>query len=361
MTILYQLLRSKATDIYSVIEKPNRFSEIIDVRSPSEFHDDHIPGAINLPVLSDEERSLVGTLYKQDSFEGKKLGAGLICKNISKMFESVLKYKNKDWQPLIYCQRGGERSKSVATILLRTGFKTNILSGGYKAYRRYVINELEKLGDQIEFQVICGLTGSGKTKLLSELNRHGLQTLDLEAIARHYGSLLGQYPSVAQPSQKQFESNLLVAMLRLNAEQRVFVESESRKIGNRQIPTAIIKKMRSSKCLWIQMTMEERINFLLKEYTHFVKNPEGFLNIIKKFENYLVKDKFDQLVDLYKKKHWKDFVRMLLREHYDPSYLKSIGKNFTQIKEAQIFKSENFSETTELHCAIAESVSKTFK
>ena len=108
MTILYQLLRSKATDIFSVIEKPNRFSEIIDVRSPSEFHDDHIPGAINVPVLSDEERSLVGTLYKQDSFEGKKLGAGLICKNISKMFESVLKYKNKDWQPLIYCQRGGE-------------------------------------------------------------------------------------------------------------------------------------------------------------------------------------------------------------------------------------------------------------
>ena len=361
MTILYQLLRSKATDIYSVIEKPNRFSEIIDVRSPSEFHDDHIPGAINLPVLSDEERSLVGTLYKQDSFEGKKLGAGLICKNISKMFESVLKYKDRDWQPLIYCQRGGERSKSVATILLRTGFKTNILRGGYKAYRRYVINELEKLGDKIEFQVICGLTGSGKTKLLSELNRLGLQTLDLEAIAKHYGSLLGKYPSVAQPSQKQFESNLLVAMLRLNAEQRVFVESESRKIGNRQIPTAIIKKMRNSKCLWIQMTMEERINFLLKEYTHFVKNPEGFLNIIGKFENYLVKDKFDQLVDLYKKKHWEEFVRMLLREHYDPSYLKSIEKNFTQIKEAQIFKSENFSETPELHRAIAESVSKTFK
>ena len=361
MTILYQLLRSKATDIYSVIEKPNRFSEIIDVRSPSEFHDDHIPGAINLPVLSDEERSLVGTLYKQDSFEGKKLGAGLICKNISKMFESVLKYKNKDWQPLIYCQRGGERSKSVATVLLRTGFKTNILSGGYKAYRRYVINELEKLGDKVEFQVICGLTGSGKTKLLSELNKYGLQTLDLEAVAKHYGSLLGQYPTVTQPSQKQFESNLLVAMLRLNAEQRIFVESESRKIGNRQIPTPIIKKMRNSKCLWIQMTMEERINFLLKEYTHFVKNPEGFLGIIRKFENYLVKDKFDQLVDLYKKKHWEEFVGMLLREHYDPSYLKSIGKNFTQIKEAQIFKSENFSETPELHCAIAESVSKTFK
>ena len=302
MTILYQLLHSKAMDIYSVLEKPDQFSEIVDVRSPGEFQDDHIPGAINLPVLSDEERSLVGTLYKQDSFEGKKLGAELICKNISKMFESVLKYKNKDWQPLIYCQRGGERSKSLATILLRTGFKTNILRGGYKSYRRYVINELEKLGNKIEFQVICGLTGSGKTKLLTELNKHGLQTLDLEEIAKHYGSLLGQYPSVTQPSQKQFESNLLVAMLRLNAEQRVFVESESRKIGNRQIPTAIIKKMRSSKCLWIQMTMEERINFLLKEYTHFVKNPERFLNIIAKFENYLDKDKFDQLVDAVQKK-----------------------------------------------------------
>ena len=361
MTILYQLLHSKATDIYTVIEKPDRFSEIVDVRSPNEFHDDHIPGAINLPVLSNEERSLVGTLYKQDSFEGKKLGAGLICKNISKMFESVLKHKNKDWHPLIYCQRGGERSKSLATILLRTGFNTNILSGGYKSYRRYVINELEKLGNRIEFQVICGLTGSGKTKLLTELSKRGLQTLDLEEIAKHYGSLLGQNPSITQPSQKQFESNLLVAMLRLNAEQRVFVESESRKIGNRQIPTAIIEKMRGSKCLWIQMTMEERIDFLLKEYNHFVKNPERFLNIIAKFENYLDKDKFDRLVDMYKKRHWEEFVRMLLREHYDPSYMKSINNNFAQINKAQIFKSENYSETLELHCAMAESVSKTFK
>ena len=361
MKILYQLLHSKAMDIYSVLEKPDQFSEIVDVRSPSEFQDDHIPGAINLPVLSDEERCLVGTLYKKDSFEGKKLGAKLICKNISKMFESVFNYKNKDWQPLIYCQRGGERSKSLATILLRTGFKTNILRGGYKSYRRYVTNELEKLGNKIEFQVICGLTGSGKTRLLSELNKHGLQTLDLEGIAKHFGSLLGQYPSITQPSQKQFESNLLIAMLKLDTEQSVFVESESRKIGNRQIPTAIIKKMRGSKCLWIKMTMEERIDFLLKEYTHFVENPGKFLNIVAKFENYLDKNNFAQLVDAYNKKQWEEFVKILLQEHYDPSYLKSINKNFTQFKKAKIFKAENYSEIQELHCAMAESVSKTFK
>ena len=361
MVILYQLLHSKAMDIYSVLEKPDRFSEIVDVRSPGEFQDDHIPGAINLPVLSDEERSLVGTLYKQDSFEGKKLGAELICKNISKMFKTVLNSKNKDWQPLIYCQRGGERSKSLATILLRTGFNANILRGGYKSYRRYVINELEKLGNKIEFQVICGLTGSGKTKLLSELNKQGLQTLDLEGIAKHYGSLLGQYPSVSQPSQKQFESNLLIAMLKLNAEQRVFVESESRKIGNRQIPTAIIKKMRGSKCWWIKMTMEERIDFLLNEYTHFVENPERFLNIIAKFKNYLDKNNFAQLVDAYNKRQWEEFVKILLREHYDPAYLKSINKNFTHFKRAQIFKAENYSEIPETHRVMAESVSRTFK
>ncbi|MDA9689921.1 tRNA 2-selenouridine(34) synthase MnmH [Betaproteobacteria bacterium] len=348
-------------DIYSVFEKPEQFSEIVDVRSPGEFQDDHIPGAINLPVLSDEERSFVGTLYKKDSFEGKKLGAELICKNVSKMFKSVFNYKNKDWQPLIYCQRGGERSKSLATILLRTGFKTYILRGGYKSYRRYVINELEKLANKMEFQVICGLTGSGKTKLLTELNKYGLQTLDLEEIAKHYGSLLGQYPSVNQPGQKQFESNLLVAMLKLNAKQRVFVESESRKIGNRQVPTAIIKKMRSSACLWIQMTMEERINFLLREYTHFVKNPDRFLNIIAKFEKYLDKNSFALLVDSYNKRHWEEFVKILLQKHYDPSYLKSINNNFTQFKKAQIFKSENYSGIPELHRAMAESVSKTFR
>jgi len=361
MTILYQLLHSKAIDIYSVLEKPDQFSEIIDVRSPGEFQDGHIPGAINLPVLSDEERSLVGTLYKQDSFEGKKLGAELICKNISNMFKRVINCKNKDWQPLIYCQRGGERSKSLTTILLRTGFKANILRGGYKSYRRYVVSELEKLGNKIEFQVICGLTGSGKTKLLSELNRYGLQTLDLEQIAKHYGSLLGQYPSVTQPSQKQFESNLLVAMSKLNSEQRVFVESESRKIGNRQIPTAIIKKMRSSRCLLVQMTMEQRIDFLLNEYTHFVENPKGLLNIIAKFENYLDKNNFAQLVEAYNKSQWKELVKILLKEHYDPSYLKSINKNFTHFKTAQIFRAEIYSEISELHCAMAESVNKTFK
>ena len=361
MTILYQLLHSKAMDIYSVLEKPDQFSEIIDVRSPSEFQDGHIPGAINLPVLSDEERSLVGTLYKQDSFEGKKLGAELICKNISNIFKRIINCKKKDWKPLIYCQRGGERSKSLTTILLRTGFKTNILRGGYKSYRRYVVSELEKLGSKIEFQVICGLTGSGKTKLLSELNRKGLQTLDLEEIAKHYGSLLGQYPSVTQPSQKQFESNLLVAMSKLNSEQHVFVESESRKIGNRQIPTAIIKKMRSSKCLLIKMTMEERIDFLLKEYTHFVENPKTLLNIVAKFENYLDKNNFAQLVEAYNKNQWRELVKILLREHYDPSYLKSINKNFPHFKTAQIFKADNYSEIQELHCAMAESVNNTFK
>ena len=150
-------------------------------------------------------------------------------------------------------------------------------------------------------------------------------------------------------------------MLKLNAEQHVFVESESRKIGNRQIPTVIIRKMRNSKCLWIEMTMEERINFLLKEYTHFVKNPERFLNIIAKFENYLDKNNFTQLVDAYNKRHWEEFVKILLREHYDPSYLKSINKNFTNFKTAQIFKAENYSKIAELHCAMAESVSKRFK
>ena len=361
MNLLYQLLSSKAIDIYSVLEKPDKFSDIIDVRSPGEFQDDHIPGAINLPVLSDEERTLVGTLYKKDSFEGKKFGAGLICKNISKMLQTFFKHKNRKYQPLIYCQRGGERSGSLATILTRTGFKINILTGGYKSYRRYVINELEALAKKFNFQIVCGLTGSGKTKLLFELRKIGLQTLDLEGIAKHFGSLLGPYPLISQPSQKQFESNLLVSMSRLDPKHIVFVESESRKIGNRQIPKALIEKMRNSKCLWIQMTVDARVKFLLAEYTHFVKNPEKFSNTVEKFSQYLEKEDFYRLVDNYKNKKWVEFVTILLEKHYDPSYSASINKNFAQCKKALILETENYAETSQPYCAMAESLSKTFK
>ena len=187
-----------------------QFDAIIDVRSPAEFAEDHIPGAISAPVLDDEERAKVGTLYKQVSaFDAKKLGAALLAKNFARHVENLFRDKEQTWRPLVYCWRGGKRSGAAAHILREIGWKADTLEGGYKAYRRWVVQQLEEIPQQLEWRVIHGPTGSGKSRLLSALKAAGAQVLDLEHLAAHRGSVLGNLPGRPQPSQKMFESLLL--------------------------------------------------------------------------------------------------------------------------------------------------------
>src|SRR3954462_251566 len=226
------------------------FDAIIDARTPAEYALDHIPGAVSAPVLDDAERVEVGTLYKQVSaFEAKKRGAALVARNVSRHIESLFKGNAKRWKPLVYCWRGGKRSGAMAHILREVGWDAATLEGGYRSYRRWVVGQLERLPGRLDFRVIHGPTGSGKSRLLAALEKAGAQALDLEGLAAHRGSVLGTLPDRPQPSQKWFESQLLQALADLDPGRPVFVEGESRKIGEVQVPSALIERMRASPCI----------------------------------------------------------------------------------------------------------------
>src|SRR5262245_35621197 len=227
-----------------------RFDALIDARSPGEYAEDHIPGALSAPVFDDDERAQVGTLYKQVSqFDAKRLGAALLAKNVAQHVETLFKDKPQTWRPLVYCWRGGKRSGAMATILREIGWDATTLQGGYKAYRRWVVAQLEELPSKFQLVVIHGPTGSGKSRLLAALARQGGQVLDLEELAAHRGSVLGGLPDRPQPAQKMFESALLAGLRRLDPARSVFVEGESKKIGELQVPDALIESMRASPCV----------------------------------------------------------------------------------------------------------------
>ena len=309
------------------------FDAIIDVRSPSEFAEDHIPGAVSAPVLDDAERAQVGAMYKQISaFEAKKLGAALLAKNAAQHIQRLFSDKPKSWHPLVYCWRGGKRSGAMAHILREIGWTADTLEGGYKAYRRFVVSELSRLPSTLDFIVIHGPTGSGKSRLLGALRRAGAQVLDLEELAAHRGSVLGNLPERAQPTQKMFESLLLKELSALDSARPVYVEGESKKIGELQVPDALIERMRASPCIVLDTPLEARVDLLLEEYGHFLENKPA------------LDAQLDCLIALHGRERiaqwkaltdWRELVTRLLLEHYDPAYRRSSARNFAQLPDAR--------------------------
>ncbi|MFN3545479.1 MAG: tRNA 2-selenouridine(34) synthase MnmH [Thiobacillus sp.] len=305
------------------------FDDIIDARSPSEFAEDHIPGAINLPVLDDAERARVGTLHKQASaFEAKKVGAALVARNIATHLDAWFAGKPKGYRPLVYCWRGGNRSGSLTHILHKIGFAAVQLEGGYKAYRRHVVAELERLPALYRFRVVLGPTGSGKSRLLQALADVGAQVLDLEALAAHRGSLLGALPGQPQPSQKSFESAIWAALSRFDPARPVFVESESRKIGSLQVPEALIRTMRASPCLRLEVPLAARVALLIEDYAHFLDDPEAISARLAHLTELRGRDTVSAWQALARERAWPALVTALLQEHYDPAYLKSLSHNY---------------------------------
>jgi tRNA 2-selenouridine synthase len=314
------------------------------VRSPSEFAEDHIPGAINLPVLTDAERERVGTLYKQvSSFEAKKVGAALVSRNIAAHLDIWFADKPKSYHPLVYCWRGGSRSGSLTHILQKIGFAAMQLEGGYKAYRRHVVAELASLPAKFSYRVVCGPTGSGKSRLLLALASEGAQVLDLEGLAAHRGSLLGALPGQAQPPQKSFESAIWAALSRFDAGKPVFVESESKKIGALRVPDALITAMHASACLWLEVPLAARVQLLTEDYVHFLHDPEtinrqlGYLTTLRGSET------IAEWQALVNRQAWPELVAALLEQHYDPAYFKSLSKNYTPSPSDQTFHTEDLS------------------
>jgi len=312
------------------------FDAIIDTRSPAEFAEDHIPGAISAPVLDDEERAKVGTLYKQVSpFEAKKLGAALVSKNVSEHIEKLFRDRPKNWHPLVYCWRGGKRSGAMAHIMREIGWNAETLPGGYKAYRRWVVQQLETLPEKIRFIVVHGPTGSGKSRLLGALARQGAQTLDLEDLAAHRGSVLGGLPDRQQPSQKMFESRLLREISTLDNVNVVYVEGESKKIGQLQVPEALMHRMRSSPCVRIEASLDTRVALLLDEYDHFLKDTQNLGEQLDCLVALHGREKIAGWKSLASRGEWREFVARLLVEHYDPAYQRSSHHNFTRLAEAR--------------------------
>ncbi|MEJ0003820.1 MAG: tRNA 2-selenouridine(34) synthase MnmH [Pararobbsia sp.] len=313
------------------------FDEIVDVRTPLEFAEDHIPGAINAPVLSNEERVIVGTLYTRSPFEATRLGAAMVARNIASHLETLFADRPRNWRPLIYCWRGGKRSGSMTTWFNLIGWQARQLDGGYKSYRHHVLEQLERVPPKLTYIVLTGHTGTGKTRLLHALAEAGAQVLDLEGLARHRGSLLGAWPDASQPTQKAFDTALAAAMSMLDAGRPVFIEAESRRIGKLSLPTSLLDAFHAGSCVQVVAPLESRVAFLLHDYGHLFETPQYF------------KDQLERLIGLHSRQtvgRWQALVDAgeraqlfaeLVEQHYDPAYARSSLRSFGRIDGALRF------------------------
>ena len=313
------------------------FDAIIDARSPAEFALDHLPGAINCPVLDDDERCVVGTLYKQSSaFDARKLGAAMVARNIARHLDGPLfAERPKGWRPLVYCWRGGMRSGSFVTWLRLVGWDAQQLQGGYKTWRTHVIDRIDTLGPQLALRVLCGPTGSAKTRVLQALGRLGEQVLDLEALAAHRGSVLGALPHQPQPSQKGFETALAAELMRFDLGRRVWVEAESRKIGRLTVPEPLLARLRASPVVAIEATREARLDYLLRDYAWLGDDRQALADKLGMLQGLLPNELLAQWQAWALAGELPRLFDQLMKRHYDPLYERSQGQNFARLGEAR--------------------------
>ena len=325
-----------------------QFDVIIDVRSPAEFALDHLPGSINCPVLNDDERVIVGTLYKQVSaFAARQRGAQFISRNIAQHLEKEFEGKAKDWQPLIYCWRGGMRSGAIVHILRQVGWSAVQLHGGYQAFRRHVVSELETLSSQFRYVVLCGKTGSGKTVLLEALASLQAQVLDLEKMAEHRGSVLGAVPGQVQPSQKKFETMLWKKLQSFDSSKPVFVEAESRKIGSVSLPLTLAAAMQSKgQLINVETPLNARVKLLIESYQHFLADPALINNLLEHLVSVRGRETINRWQVLAQQGQWTALVEQLLEQHYDPSYLRSAKMRAGHYAVAQTIELRDLSDVS---------------
>ena len=317
------------------LEALSGFDAIIDVRSPGEYVIDHVPGAVNHPVLSDAERIEVGTIYTQISaFEAKKVGAAMVARNISTHIDASFRDKPKNWKPLVYCWRGGSRSGAMAHVLRSVGWNVLQLEGGYKSWRGQIIGDLTYLPTQFFYHVICGRTGSGKSRLLEALAESGAQVLDLEKLAAHKGSVLGDLPGELQPAQKCFESRIWRELSGFDPKRPVYVEAESKKVGNLRVPQPLIDRMWAGTCFEVVTPEPLRAELLREEYAHLIGNRELLFYKLDCLKALHCPEQINAWKNLAHSARWNEFVASMLMNHYDPAYERSMFNNYVNARVA---------------------------
>lgn len=310
-----------------------QFSAVIDARSESEFALDHLPHAQNWPTLTDAQRHAVGSDYAQVSpFDARKRGAVLAARNIADHVEREAAALPKSWRPLVYCWRGGQRSGALALVLGQIGFEVRVLDGGYQAFRRFVLADLEHLPLDLSLHMVCGKTGSGKTRLLQALHAAGAQVLDLEALACHRGSVLGGLPDQPQPGQKHFEMLVWQALRSFDRTRPVFVESESRTVGRLRVPEALLKQMRAAPGVQIEMPVAGRVELLMQDYAHLAQDAELLCERLQGLREARGAAVVERWQALCRGGQMAAVVGDLLADHYDPIYLRSMARNFAQFE-----------------------------
>jgi tRNA 2-selenouridine synthase len=313
----------KTADLQSLA----RFSAVIDVRSPAEFAEDHAPGAINLPVLTNEERAEVGTIYVQESrFLARRIGAAYVARNIARHLESALAGEDGSFQPLVYCWRGGQRSNAMATILSHVGWRTTLLEGGYRTWRRHVSARLYDQALPHRLVLIDGNTGSGKTEVLQRLAARGQQTIDLEGLAAHRGSLFGGLAGQPQPSQKMFESRLLAVLDGLDPARPVIVEAESSKVGERMVPPALWAAMAQAPRIEIAASPEARARYLVRAYRDIVEDRAALDEALRRLPTPPGRKRLEAWGQLADAGEFEGLALALMELHYDPAYRRSSRK-----------------------------------
>lgn len=295
------------------------FDEIIDVRAPAEWAEDHVPGAISLPVLDDDERARVGTIYKQVApFAARKIGAALVAKNAAKHLEGPLADKPGGWRPLVYCWRGGQRSGSFASILAQIGWRVEIIEGGYKSWRHLVVDALYDDAFPCPVVVLDGNTGSAKTDVLNRLPARGLQVIDLEGLANHRGSLFGHMGD--QPSQKAFEGRLAVALARLDPSRPVVIEAESSKVGEVRLPPKLWRAMVAAPRVAIAASRAARAGYLVTAYADMVADPVRLDGVLASLRAAHPAEVIADWRAMAAAGRFVDLADGLMERHYDPRY-----------------------------------------
>ena len=299
------------------------FDDILDVRSPAEFAEDHIPGAVSLPVLSDDERTQVGTTYKQvSSFKARKDGAALVARNAANHIEGALSDRDGGWRPLVYCWRGGQRSGSFASILTQIGWHAEILDGGYRSYRSLVVALLNDSPLAHRLVLLDGNTGTAKTELLERLSERDVQTLDLEGLAAHRGSLFGAVGG-SQPAQKSFESALAKVLVGFDPDRVIVVEAESSKVGNLQVPKSLWQAMLVAPRIRLSAPLDARARYLARAYADLIADRSVLHGILAELVKYHGHAQVKVWQELAAAEKFEALAGDLMQRHYDTRYEKS--------------------------------------